>query len=119
MRIARGTTRVTMLAHQPGVDTSSAVEMEVSSSKASGTADRAVRRELVVAGCPPNTNEGAAQSSTKAAARRVGSSTNLDDMATESLKWVPCYSALGPTLATLPAPTTQALHKACNEIPFQ
>ena len=58
MRMAQGTTTVTMLAHQPGVDTSKAVVIEVCSSSASGTAARAVlRRELVDTGRPPNTKD--------------------------------------------------------------
>ena len=58
MRMAQGTTTVTMLAHQPGVETSKAVVIEVCSSSASGTAVRAVlRRELVDTGRPPNTKD--------------------------------------------------------------
>ena len=83
MRMAQGTTTVTMLAHQPGVDTSKAVVIEVCSSSASGTAARAVlRRELVDTGRPPNTKDWAHKVTKANARRRVGSSTSLEAMAT-------------------------------------
>ena len=86
MRMAQGTTTVTMLAHQPGVDTSKAVVIEVCSSSASGTAARAVlRRELVDTGRPPNTKDWAHKVTKANARRRVGSSTSLE--------------AIGPTRA--------------------
>ena len=61
--MAQGTTRVTMLAHQPGVDTSSAVETEDCSSKESkpaGTAARAVRGTMRLPRSP-ETKAGAAR----------------------------------------------------------
>ena len=79
MRMLIGTTTVTMLAHQPGVETSNAVVMEVWSSSASGTAARAVlRKELVDAGRPPNTKDGAHKVTNANAISRVGSSTSLE-----------------------------------------
>ena len=79
MRMAQGTTTNTMLAHQPGVETSKAVVMEVCSSSASGTAARAVlRKELVGAGRPPKTKDGAQKVTKASAKRRVGSSTSLE-----------------------------------------
>ena len=88
MRMLIGTTTVTMLAHQPGVETSNAVVMEVWSSSASGTAARAVlRKELVDAGRPPNTKDGAHKVTNANAISRVGSSTSLE--------------AIGPTRAEL------------------
>eukprot|EP00438_Fugacium_kawagutii_P007874 Skav213949 [mRNA] locus=scaffold1979:98397:98690:+ [translate_table: standard] len=84
MRMVQGTTTVTMLAHQPGVETSRAVVTEVCSSNASGTAARAVlRNELVAAGRPPNTKHGAHKVTKAKAKRRVGSSTSLEAIAAE------------------------------------
>ena len=82
--MAMGSTKVTMLAHQPGVETSKAVVTEVCSSSTSGTAARAVllRREVVDAGRPPNTKEGAQNVAKANATSRLGSSTSLEAMGT-------------------------------------
>ena len=80
--MAMGSTKVTMLAHQPGVETSKAVVTEVCNSSTSGTAARAVllRREVVDAGRPPNTKEGAQNIAKANATSRLGSSTSLEAM---------------------------------------
>ena len=91
--MAIGSTKVTMLAHQPGVETSKAVVTEVCSSSTSGTAARAVllRREVVDAGRPPNTKDGA-QSVTKTnATSRLGSSMNLAIETTKQSTLNKCY----------------------------
>ena len=97
--MAQGTTTNTMLAHQPGVETSKAVVMEVCSPSASGTAARAVlRKELVGAGRPPKTKDGAQKVAKASAKRRVGSSTSLEAIGPT---WAKQLSNLGSFCADL------------------
>ena len=115
IRMAQGTTTNTMLAHQPGVETSKAVVMEVCSSSASGTAARAVlRKELVGAGRPPKTKDGAQKVTKASAKRRVGSSTSLEAIGPT---WAEQLSNLGSFCADLLGQLLLTNNEALPRIP--